>query len=83
MANDELIFQRRAVDNPRSTTCPHCARVVPLPKDEPWLVVDGVFVEPHLESFRCPECRKRIYVGPADTETQLNDAELDARDDED
>src|SRR5687767_12042224 len=59
---DDVRVDRHRMDHPGSTTCPRCQRDVPLPNDEPWLVIGGVATPPQcMESFRCPHCRGRIY----------------------
>lgn len=80
---DDLTFRHQAVDHPGWVPWPHCAKTAPLPADEPWLIVDGVPRQPHLESFRCPHCRGRIYLQPVTDEEKTWDADHDAIEDED
>jgi predicted RNA-binding Zn-ribbon protein involved in translation (DUF1610 family) len=66
MDDDDLPFrvEHRTADAVQTITCPHCYRVVPLPTDEPWLVMDGQRLQPTLVSFLCPQCGEEIHVGP-------------------
>lgn len=79
----EFQFQHRAIDQPGSVTCPHCAERVSLPRTEPWMIVGGIAAPPEsLVSFRCPRCKGRIYVSPVDEQQREEDARLDELDDE-
>ena len=82
--DDELRFDWRAIDHPRSVICPHCTVTVPLPKTEPWAVVDGVAAPLEcLESLLCRSCRRRIYLYPVSDAQRTADEELDRERSED
>lgn len=59
-----------------------CARTVPLPSVEPWLIVDGERRPPALVSFRCPHCRRRIYINSANEADRERDETADSLHDE-
>jgi len=65
-ADEDVRFVDRAVDHPGALTCGHCGGDVPLPKTEPWIMVEGTARPPALVSVRCPHCDRRIYLNPAE-----------------
>ena len=81
--DDELRFQNRAIDQPKTIVCEHCQRDEPLPTTEPWLILDGVAIEPEIYSTRCPHCKKTIYLVPVSDEDRRHDEERDAIREED
>lgn len=71
-------FQQRAVDHPKTVVCPACQTIVDLPKTEPWLTDGHAWQAPALESIRCPQCRRRIYLTEVTEAERQQDAEWDA-----
>lgn len=75
-------FQRRAVDRPGVVPCTTCGADVRLPVDELWLNDGQALRPPTLVSFRCPHCRRRIYLDPKDEVDRARDEAADAANDE-
>ena len=76
--NDDPRFQHHAIDRPRTTVCPSCERVIPLPTTEPLRPAAGVAGPPQLESFTCPECGLLIFLWAVADEERLRDADAHA-----
>lgn len=75
-------FQLRAVDRPTSIRCSTCGNDIPLPATEPWLTIGDEARPPELVSFRCPHCRRRIYLNVSDEPDRARDEAADAINDE-
>lgn len=59
-----------------------CGHDVPLPATEPWLTINRETRPPELASFRCPNCRRRIYLRPDAEQDRARDEAADAINDE-
>ncbi len=82
--SDEVRFVRHAIDHPGSAVCRFCGATAPVPTTEPWAIVNGQAIPPDcLVSMRCPHCRRRIYLDPADESRREQDEDSDALMDED
>ena len=74
----EVKVERRPIANPGTTRCPSCHSDVSLPDTDPYLIIGGRELTPHLQSFLCTSCGARIYLREVSDEQRAEDAERDA-----